>query len=287
MPELPEVETMRRGVLGIVGGCVEQLHWLRRPLKTITTQPVRPVFRRRAVGQSIVAVDRIGKRVVIRLGTGDSIVVEPRMTGLLLLDEPPNQLHLRWHMRLSGSAVSDVWYWDRRGLGSIRLFSQETLHQVLGPDRIGPDALTITPKVLQNQFAASRREVKIALLDQRRLAGMGNLYASEVLHVARIHPGTPCDRLRPDDWRNLHRSMRRILRQAIAHEGSTLSDGTYRNALNQSGNYQNHHRVYGRAGLPCMTCHSARIVRVVQAQRSTFYCPTCQKNRRSRSQLRK
>ncbi len=287
MPELPEVETMRRGILGILGGRIEKLHWLRRPLKPIATQPSRPVFRRRVLGQQVVAVDRIGKRVVIRLGTGDSIVVEPRMTGLVLLGEPPNESHLRWHMQLTDTTANDVWYWDRRGLGSVRLFTPESLQQTLGPDCIGPDALTVTPKVLQNQFSTSRREIKVALLDQHRLAGMGNIYVSEVLHMARIHPGTPCNQLRGKEWQILQRCMRQVLEDAIAHEGSTLSDGTYRNALNQSGNYQNQHRVYAREKLLCMTCHSTQIVRIVQAQRSTFYCPHCQTKRRSRSPGRK
>ncbi len=116
----------------------------------------------------------------------------------------------------------------------------------------------------------------MALLDQKLLAGVGNLYASEVLHAAGIHPGEACSSLGTDDWHRVAECLLAILNEAIRYEGSTLGDGTYRNALNQDGNYQNHHRVYARAGQACLSCTTGHIVRVVQAQRSTFFCPRCQ-----------
>jgi formamidopyrimidine-DNA glycosylase len=108
------------------------------------------------------------------------------------------------------------------------------------------------------------------------VAGIGNLYASEILHVAGIHPARPCDRLRPAEWEVIHEAVRQILEQAVLCEGSTLSDGTYRNALNQSGEYQNHHRVYDKEDEVCPICRRGTIRRVVQAQRATFFCPVCQ-----------
>ena len=109
------------------------------------------------------------------------------------------------------------------------------------------------------------------------IAGIGNLYASEILHVAGIHPAARCYRLRTKLWEQLHAAIHAVLEDAIRYEGSTLSDGTYRNALNESGGYQNHHRVYDRAGQTCPTCHRVVITRIVQTQRSTFFCPVCQK----------
>jgi formamidopyrimidine-DNA glycosylase len=117
----------------------------------------------------------------------------------------------------------------------------------------------------------------VALLDQRAIAGVGNLYASEMLHRSRIHPAARCYRLSRDQWTRLHAAMLEVLHSAIEHEGSTLSDGTYRNALNQQGGYQNLHLVYDRAGEECPTCQAATLRRIVQAQRSTFYCPACQR----------
>jgi formamidopyrimidine-DNA glycosylase len=107
------------------------------------------------------------------------------------------------------------------------------------------------------------------------------LYASEMLHRCGIHPAARCDRLHGDPWTRLHAALLAVLESAIEHEGSTLSDGTYRNALNQAGGYQNQHRVYDRAGESCPTCGRGTIQRIVQAQRSTFFCPACQKKKAS------
>jgi formamidopyrimidine-DNA glycosylase len=198
------------------------------------------------------------------------------MTGLVLLADPPTREHLRFRLRLSGPH-RELLFWDRRGLGSVRLLSAAEFAALLGADSktLGPDALAISPEQLRERLHKSRRAIKVALLDQRAIAGVGNLYASEMLHAAGIHPAARCNRLRGQQWDRLHTAMQVILNSAIEHEGSTLSDGTYRNALNQSGGYQNHHRVYDRAGQPCPTC-GHEVQRIVQAQRSTFFCPTCQ-----------
>jgi formamidopyrimidine-DNA glycosylase len=109
------------------------------------------------------------------------------------------------------------------------------------------------------------------------VAGIGNLYASEILHVAQINPARPARRLKPEEIRRLSDATQSVLEEAIHHEGSTLVDATYRTALNASGQYQEKHLVYGRAGQTCLTCDRATIQRIVQAQRSTFYCPQCQR----------
>lgn len=297
MPELPEVETMCRGIAPIVGRRV--LHVGRPPCsrRPITIQPRLDSFRRRAEGKTIVAIERLGKRVVIWLGAqvqglqplglrtncaplgAEAIVIEPRMTGLVLLADPPTQEHLRWRMRLHGKAARDLLFWDRRGLGSVRLLSAaEFQNKFHGAQQtIGPDALQLPAEALRNRLCRSHRAIKVALLDQRAIAGVGNLYASEILHTAGIHPAARCHRLRRHDWTRLHAAVREVLEAAIRYEGSTLADGTYRNALNQSGGYQNHHRVYDRAGRPCPTCGRGHIRRTVQAQRATFFCPACQR----------
>jgi formamidopyrimidine-DNA glycosylase len=278
MPELPEVETMRRGIQATVGHRILEVARPRCSCRPIRIEPGLPAFRRRTVTRQIVAVDRLGKRVVVRLDSGDSIVFEPRMTGLLLVADPPREKtpHLRFRLDLDGGTVRRVWYWDRRGLGSVRLLSPAQLFQTLGSDSLGPDALSLDALELRRRLDRSRREIKVALLDQKALAGIGNLYASEILHVARIHPQRRCDRLRSADWLRLHAALREVLENAILHEGSTLSDGTYLNALHQSGGYQHQHRVYDRAGETCPSCRQGTIQRFVQAQRATFYCPACQ-----------
>ncbi len=198
------------------------------------------------------------------------------MTGLVLLADPPDQEHLRLVFHLRGGGAKHILFWDQRGLGVARLVSQEEFLRHYGPDRLGPDALTITLETLRQRLGQSRRPIKVALLDQQVLAGVGNLYASEILHLAGIHPAVPCRRLRGAQWSKLHAAMGHVLQAAIRHQGSTLRDGTYRIARNQSGDYQVYHRVYQRAGDRCLKCSTGLIVRIVQAQRSTFFCPTCQ-----------
>jgi len=289
MPELPEVETMRRGIAGLVGGRILDVQSCPCRLKPIALTPGLAAFRRSAVDRTIERIDRAGKRVVVRLDSEDAIVIEPRMTGLVLLADPPNQEHLRLRIVVAGAssragklrgesrgAVHELLYWDRRGLGSVRLVSPREFERRYGPTKLGPDALELTPEILRERLFRSRRAIKVALLDQRALAGVGNLYASEMLHRCGVHPATRCDRLHTDQWSRLHAALAAVLESAIEHEGSTLSDGTYRNALNQAGGYQNQHLVYDRAGESCPTCSRGTILRIVQAQRSTFYCPACQ-----------
>jgi formamidopyrimidine-DNA glycosylase len=279
MPELPEVETMRRGILGVIGATIVAAGRLPCALKPILVQPAPTAFRRRAVGRRVVDVERIGKRVVLRLDTTDALVLEPRMTGLVLVSDPPDREHLRFRMQFSGGRIPEVLFWDRRGLGSVRLLSARQLQQRWGAEQLGPDALSISALDLQARLRRSRRAIKVALLDQRMLTGIGNLYAAEILHVASIHPQQRCDRLGRAAWERLHAAMRQVLQEAIRYEGSTLSDGTYRNVLSVPGSYQSHHQVYDRAGERCLRCGAGVIRRIVQAQRATFYCPQCQRKR--------
>ena len=216
MPELPEVETMRRGVLPIVGNRIARIHFARCRLKPLCITPSRPEFRRRALDRQVLSVQRLGKRLAVHLEGDAAIVFEPRMTGLVLLSDPPDTGHVRFTLTFANGTADRLCYWDRRGLGSVRLLSRTQLAQQFGPDRLGPDALELAAGQLQIRLAPSRREVKVALLDQRVLAGIGNLYASEILHVAGIHPQQPCNRISPDAWRRIAMAMRKVLRDAIA-----------------------------------------------------------------------
>jgi formamidopyrimidine-DNA glycosylase len=278
VPELPEVETMRRGVAHIAGRRITGVERPRCTRKPILVSPRIDAFRRRAVGRRIIAIDRVGKRVVLRLDSADSIVLEPRMTGLVLVADPPTCEHLRLRITLDG-APNQLLYWDRRGLGLVRLVDETRFVELYGNACLGPDALAVSAGELKRQLKSSRRAIKVALLDQRAVAGIGNLYASEILHLAAVHPARRCDRIKSAEWPRIHAAMREVLETAIRFEGSTLSDGTYRNALNQDGGYQNHHRVYDRAGQQCVTCGGGTIQRIVQAQRSTFFCTRCQSKR--------
>ncbi len=283
MPELPEVETMRRGILPIVGSRVEDFRSGDCAKRPILIAPSPAVFKRRIIGKKITEIGRVGKRVVVHLDSADAMIFEPRMTGLVLLAAPPTIEHLRLKIALSGGKHKELLFWDRRGLGLVRLVTPKEFGALYGLDKLGPDALALTSEELQSRLETSKRPIKVALLDQRALAGVGNLYASEILHLAGVHPERTCDRISRPQWQRIHAAILEVLNLAIRYEGSTLGDGTYRNALNEQGGFQNHHRVYDRAGEVCLGCGKAKIQRIVQAQRSTFFCAHCQKPARKQS----
>ncbi len=289
MPELPEVETMRRAILPAVGRTIVNVVVCRSGLRPIILQPSAGQLCRRLVGRTICAISRCGKRVVLELDDTNRLVIEPRMTGLVLPNQPPEQTHARLVIQLSpptvavranrstGAAVESICYWDQRGLGAVRLLGSDDFQRLCGPARIGPDALEISAHQLQQRLGRSSRQVKIALMDQKAVAGIGNIYASEILHRAGVHPTAPCRQLTEGQWRAIAGAMHRVLREAIRCGGSTLRDGTYRLAGQQEGGFQSRHRVYDREGELCLRCRRAEIVRFVQAQRSTYFCPHCQK----------
>ncbi len=269
---------MRRGLLPVVGSRVVAVERPPCPRRPIRFTPRIDAFRRRVVGRRIDSVGRRGKRVMLGVEDDQWIVIEPRMSGLVLLADPPTREHLRLRLRLAGNGPPELLFWDRRGLGTVRLFRTGELAREVDA-RLGVDALEVDALGLRDRLGASRRAIKVALLDQTRVAGIGNLYAAEILFLAGIDPRTRCDLMARPQWRRMAAAIPAVLHEAIRREGSTLRDGTYRNALNDPGSYQNRHRVYDRAGIACTRCLEGTIRRIVQAQRATFFCPVCQLRR--------
>lgn len=278
MPELPEVETMVRGLRPhVLGRTILSVSLCPHDCKPITLQPSLARQRRQLLGKQFLEVSRLGKRVVFHVSEGSHLVIEPRMTGLMLLSDPPDLSHLRLKWEFAGeSEFSSLWFWDRRGLGTVTLYAPGQLAEKYHPQSLGPDALEMTAEDWVVRCRKTEREIKVVIMDQKMVAGIGNLYASEILHQAKLNPTSPAKSLSQKSCEKLTESMRVVLLNAIECEGSTLGDGTYRNALNQNGSYQNQHRVYMKEGLICPSCHQDSILRIVQAQRSTFFCPTCQ-----------
>jgi formamidopyrimidine-DNA glycosylase len=279
MPELPEVETMRRGVLEIVGATVVKAERTPCAKRPIVISPRIDRLSKRVAGKKIVSVDRLGKRVVVRMETDDRLIFEPRMTGLVLKADPPTVEHLRFCLHLKKCPIKKIYFWDRRGLGNVTLLSPKQYETKLTDGKLGPDALDISFDDFPGRFQQSKREIKVAMLDQKLVLGIGNLYASEILHLAGVHPATRCDRISNPRWKLIYEYMIEVFELAIKYEGSTLSDGTYRNSISDEGSYQNHHRVYDREGEQCSTCKQSKIIRIVQAQRATFFCRKCQTKR--------
>ena len=227
-------------------------------------------------GERIAALDRRGKYLVVRFESGRVLLVHLRMTGQLLHANgsslPVGDAHRRAVVRLDDG--SDVIYRDLRRFGTWQLVEPEELEPYLG-ERVGrePLARSFTARRLAETLAGRRTPVKSALLDQRRLAGVGNIYADEALWRAGIHPLRPAGELGEEELRVLHRGIRAALKAGIARQGATLS--TYRTPDGGRGRMQLEFKVYGRAGEPCERCGTP-IEKIRAAGRGTWYCPSCQ-----------
>lgn len=277
MPELPEVETMRRGILEIEGEPIEAIRNPRCKKRPIQIQPGISTLNRQLKGKTVQQVDRWGKRLILVIGK-KRLVFEPRMTGLITLSDPPTNEHLR--VRVSFKSLGrDLLFWDQRGLGTVTLYSDDEFEQRFGNGVLGPDALSITEEQLRTNLNSRSLEIKVGLLDQKAVAGIGNIYASEILFLAGVHPQAKCSKLSRKQWRTIFDKTGLVLNNAIQYEGSSLGDGTYRTKLNEPGRYQHHHAVYDREGERCLFCNQRRIKRIVQAQRSTYFCTSCQRKK--------
>lgn len=282
---------MRRGIAHVAGRRICAVDFPRGPVRPIATSPSPAVIVKRLANARIDSVERFGKRLALAVsplcGTGDEprqwLVIEPRMTGLMLVTEPPTQDHVRMVIHLAPAprrrSTGRLIFWDQRGLGTLRLLGDRGLQRACGAAALGPDGLLITGDRLRAALARSRRAVKVALLDQGIVAGIGNIYAAEILHRVGIDPRTPCRRITAAAWHAIADAARSLLAEAVRLEGSSIGDELYRTPASRLGRFQRRHRVYGRAGEPCLTCGTS-IHRIVQAQRSTFFCPRCQPRRR-------
>jgi formamidopyrimidine-DNA glycosylase len=276
MPELPEAETIVRGLRPrIVGRRIDSIRFLARRVAS-------PASRRRkralAVGRTIQGVRRRAKVVILDLGDIAVLAVDLRMTGRLLWvkdgREPEGFQHIRAVLDLDDG--SRLFFDDARQFGSIALYRKDEWERYAAA-RFGPEPLEpeFTPEFLRRALSrTTRASVKTVLLDPRFAAGVGNLYANEACFVAGIRPQRRARRLRNGESERLHAAIRQVLAEAIAARGTTFRD--YRDAAGDMGAYQGALRVYDRAGEPCPRC-GAPIRRVVVAGRSGFYCPHCQR----------
>jgi formamidopyrimidine-DNA glycosylase len=270
MPELPEVETIAQALKYGYAGCpplpgrrVEglSLRWPRH-----IGEPSMTTFRRRMRGQLIHDVTRRGKYFVMPLDEG-TLLVHLKMSGDLKLTERETPRGKFEHTILHLDGGWDLRFSDARKFGKMYLVSDPS--RLLGP--LGPEPLerAFTQGVLSKRLAGHDRRLKPLLLDQTFIAGLGNIYADEALHRARLHPLRRSGSLSPEEVGRLWRGIRAALRQGIRHNGASI-DWVYR-----GGDFQNHFRVYQRAGEACPVCGTS-IVRTVIGQRSSHFCPSCQ-----------
>ena len=269
MPELPEVETVARGLqASLVGRTITRVkvRWAR---SVIPPDPI--AFACQITGQAVVSVARRGKWVVIALSGGGALLVHLRMTGRLVLGEPLDERHVR--VLLSLDDGRSLHFCDQRKFGRLRLVEDpaEALSD-LGPEPLADD---FTAARLEEMLARRRGRIKPLLLNQRFLVGLGNIYADESLWRASIHPLRLAHTLAPVEVRRLHRAVRAVLRAAIAAGGTTLSDAAYQQVDGRAGEFAVRLAVYGRTGQPCPRC-GATLERIRVGQRGTHFCPHCQ-----------
>jgi formamidopyrimidine-DNA glycosylase len=283
MPELPEVETVRRGIAAhVVGRYVERVEVGRE-------RTVRRMGREALIhglsATTIVAANRRGKYLLCPLDSGDELMIHLRMSGRVLIAEPhaprPPHTHVVAHLAATSNAPPiEMWFVDPRTFGEVLVFDPDRVAQHV-PElaRLGPDPLLddFTPELLAERLTPRRGSLKAVLLNQSVVAGIGNIYADEILHRAGLRPRRQTHRLAKSTIARLHAAIIEVLSEAVASGGSTLDDTQYVDVVGDTGSYQHAHRVYGRAGETCLSCGRARISRTVVAGRTTCYCAVCQR----------
>ena len=272
MPELPEVETIRRGLESRLTGL--QIKSLVIPPET--GKPVAVIknmdessFREGIVGARVEGVSRRGKYLLVELDTGARLVIHLRMTGALLFPEAPEDRFVRAVITFDDGLI--MRFTDVRKFGGLWLVDDiSEVTTDIGPEPFSED---FNPAVLTAALAGRRSPVKSVILDQRRVAGIGNIYADEACFAAGIAPRRWAQTLSPDEIRRLHASIRDVLLAGVEQGGASFRD--YRNTGGNVGSMQKHVKVFRRTGLPCYTC-STEISRVKLGGRSTHFCAQCQ-----------
>ena len=282
MPELPEVETVRRGLQPHLEGAKLTRVVQNRPDLRF---PLPDDFVHRLEGATIRRLDRRAKYLVAELDTGETLVAHLGMTGRFLVGErKPGQFHHQagddpkhTHIVFETDRGARIAFNDARRFGYMDLIRTDALSEHpyfkgLGPEPLGED---FNAKALGAALKGKKQNIKVTLLDQRIVAGLGNIYVSEALFRARIHPERPAGSLKPAELKRLVEAVKAVLADAIEAGGSTLRD--FRAADGELGYFQHRFRVYGREGEPCPPPCKGEIRRIVQGGRSTFFCPVCQK----------
>jgi formamidopyrimidine-DNA glycosylase len=283
MPELPEVEVIRRGLAPRLLG--------RRCLAvTVSGKLLRqqsPLSELQAwlPGRRLVRLTRRGKYLLFVLEGGVTLLVHLGMTGRLLMG-PHADLDVlpHVHLKFAFEDGEELIFQDVRRFGQVLVFPPGVPIRPLNQVGREPFSRTVTPAWLAEQAQGRSRPLKNFLLDGRILAGIGNIYACEIMFAAALHPESPAGRLSRQDWERVLTETRRILSRAIRRGGTTVDD--YLNSHGETGLFQLDLMVYGRGGEPCRVC-GADIQRLVQAGRSTFYCPVCQRAPRRRQRQKR
>ena len=270
MPELPEVETIKREL---------EPYLIGHTFTGVKVHDARPLgklppdeFCSRLVGQTILNISRRGKYILIKLSGSDTLIIHLRMTGSLLWNPPGNEKFTRVEFFFdSGDRIT---FTDVRRLGTISLAKKTgTLLKGLGME---PLSSKFTPRALSDLLSNRQAPVKAILLNQNLIAGIGNMYADEVLFAAAIHPSKPALSLTLEQVNILYEAIRNVLKKAIRNRGASIRN--YRCPDGKAGKAHEKFAVAHRGGLPCPRCGTT-IARIVIRQRGTYYCPHCQQDK--------
>ncbi|MGP8162429.1 MAG: bifunctional DNA-formamidopyrimidine glycosylase/DNA-(apurinic or apyrimidinic site) lyase [Acidimicrobiales bacterium] len=275
MPELPEVETLRLGLARTVVGRTVTAVEVSGP-RTVRRQDPSE-FARRLTGRRVLGVARRGKYLLVEC-RGGTLVIHLRMTGRLRIENDRRvERGPHTHAVLTLDDGRELRFVDPRTFGELFFaFPGETLlDEVIGP--LGTDAASdvVGPELLGGLVARRHTTLKALLLDQRTIAGVGNIYADEICFAAGLRPDRRTESLGADDVARLAAALRTVIARAVELGGTSLDDGSYRDLFGEPGAFQSEHAVYGRAGEPCPVCGTA-VVGARVAGRSTHWCPRCQ-----------
>lgn len=277
MPELPEVETVCRSLRQTV--LHTEIEEVQVYLPRLVQQPEVEVFSQCLSGDSFTAVRRRGKYILLDLASGQTLVVHLRMTGklLYLAADVPREKHT--HVIITFIDQHTLCYNDVRQFGTLHLVPTVSCFALSGLCTLGPEPLedAFTVQWLGRELQGKKQKIKAFLLDQRNIAGIGNIYADEILFQARIHPEEPVCKLTDEETVTaLWTAIRDRLQQGIAYGGSSIKD--YVDSFGNAGSFQKQHKAYGRAGQPCVEC-GGTMEKIVSAGRSSCFCPNCQARR--------
>lgn len=273
MPELPEVETVRRGLTQLVkGATIDHVEVLYPKMVT----PDAEVFTAELIGRKIEKIDRRGKYLLFRFSGDLTMISHLRMEGKYDVQPEGSPVTKHTHVIFHLTDQRELRYTDTRKFGRMRLVPTGTEAAALpslakmGPE---PTEQTLTLAYMRQIFGKSHKIIKPFLLDQSRIAGLGNIYADEVLWLSKINPLTPVDTLTEDQLETLRQNIIQEIQKAIAGHGTTVH--SFSTAFGDAGHFQNDLHVYGHEGEPCERC-GTEIVKIKVAQRGTHFCPHCQ-----------
>ncbi|MGG2064099.1 DNA-formamidopyrimidine glycosylase [Bacillus sp. S14(2024)] len=273
MPELPEVENVRRTLEKLVKGKTIEEVIVTYP-KLVKEPDDAELFKEMLRGETIEKVERRGKFLLIYV-TRYVIVSHLRMEGKYMLHEANDLVDKHTHVRFRFTDGTELRYKDVRKFGTMHLFEKGTELTVMPLADLGPEPFSgeLTPAYLRERMQKTARKVKVVLLDQRIVVGLGNIYVDEVLFRSRIHPEREASSLTNEEFETLYKEIVATLTEAVERGGSTIR--TYMNSQGQIGSFQERLYVYGRKGEPCVTCGTA-LEKTVVGGRGTHYCPVCQ-----------